>query len=71
MSQRNDPVVRELIALLEQARAKSQAILDNCWEDQSPADPRQAMAQLEAIRRNLIMARDWARSEAQPAGAKP
>ena len=104
MSRRNDPVIRELIAILKQAKAKgeeldqllglardkSQAVLDNCWEDETPLPREQCDACMHEIAaidglhgnhfrprystfkiwQNLFTARDWARSEAQPAGAK-
>ena len=69
MTHRNIPVVHALAASLMRALAQSGAIVDNCWEDQLPLDPKTASAlrtKLAEIERNLTLAQNWAGSEAQP-----
>lgn len=68
---RNSPVIANLASTLDQALALASAIADNCWDDAEPLAPDVAVsfdARIIEIQSRIAIARNWSRSEAQPAG---
>jgi hypothetical protein len=68
---RNSPVIANLASTLDQALALASAIADNCWDDAEPLAPDVAVsldARITEIQSQIAIARNWSRSEAQPAG---